>query len=516
MLPDARVRQRDYLLEIAKALTQELDINKLLGRILNISIELLAGQAGLIVLRDERSKWKVSVSEGISQPFMRVLLPYLDRMPKSTENPFEEELRQINELLNELIDSIATGSFSGVGLPLIVRQRIIGVIFIFRTYRVNFSANDRTLLASFADQAAIAVHNAQLYAHIDSERKRLDTLLNAAAEGVLILDRDSVILDCNRAFSQMVGAREADITGKTHDQVIRWYAPPAMPTLEQAEADGWPLTPNATLYVEGDLQKMSGGSIPVGITYAPLTNEANELVSVIATVIDITRFRQADELKSTFISVVSHELKTPVALIKGYVSTLRRGDVKWDAEIVQDSLQVIEEESDRLTELIENLLDTTRLQSGNLRINRAELDLELLVRQTADRLGKQSQKHTITVEFPPQFPTVIGDEDRLQQVISNLLSNALKYTPKGVITVAGTVHPKDVVVCVSDEGDGIAPADVPHIFDRFYRAPESARKTKGAGLGLYLSKSIVEAHGGKIWIDRQRTHGTRICFSLPR
>ena len=132
----------------------------------------------------------------------------------------------------------------------------------------------------------------------------------------------------------MVGAREADITGKTHDQVIRWYAPPAMPTLEQAEADGWPLTPNATLYVEGDLQKMSGGSIPVGITYAPLTNEANELVSVIATVIDITRFRQADELKSTFISVVSHELKTPVALIKGYVSTLRRGDVKWDAEIV--------------------------------------------------------------------------------------------------------------------------------------------------------------------------------------
>ncbi len=121
--------------------------------------------------------------------------------------------------------------------------------------------------------------------------------------------------------------------------------------------------------MEGDLQRNSGVPLPVGITYAPLINPEGVLLNIIATVRDITHFRQAEEIKSTFISVISHELKTPVALIKGYVSTLRREDASWDRSIVNDSLEVIEEEADRLTELIENLLDASRLQAGALSIN---------------------------------------------------------------------------------------------------------------------------------------------------
>jgi signal transduction histidine kinase len=241
------------------------------------------------------------------------------------------------------------------------------------------------------------------------------------------------------------------------------------------------------------------------------------LVNIIATVRDITHFRQADELKSTFISVISHELKTPIALIKGYVGTLRREDATWDREIVQDSLEVIEEEADRLTELIENLLDATRLQTGSLSLNRTDVSLEKTADRVAERFRTQITKHSIIVEFPPNFPVIWCDEDRIEQVFYNLLSNAIKYSPNGgEIRITGQIKAKHVIVCISDEGPGIAPGDIPHVFDRFYRSSDASRKTKGAGLGLFLVRAVIEAHGGRIWVDPQPELGARICFSLPR
>jgi signal transduction histidine kinase len=300
--------------------------------------------------------------------------------------------------------------------------------------------------------------------------------------------------------------------------VIQWVRPPQGMTLEQAESGGWPLTPHAYLYVEGDLKRAaSQPSLPVGITYTPLISEQGRLLNIIATVRDITRFRQAEEIKSTFVSIVSHELKTPVALIKGYVSTLRREDASWDPAIVQDSLAVIEEEADRLTELIENLLDATRLQAGVLSINQADVSLPELSKRIAERLRTQTSIHEIRVDFPPDFPIILGDEDRLAQVLSNLISNAIKYSPSGgIIRISGEVRREHVMICVSDEGPGIAPDDIPHVFDRFYRATDASRKTKGAGLGLYLARAVVEAHGGRIWVDPKPGQGARICFFLPR
>ncbi len=221
-------------------------------------------------------------------------------------------------------------------------------------------------------------------------------------------------------------------------------------------------------------------------------------------------------LKSTFISIISHELKTPVALIKGYVSTLRREDAKWDPAIVNDSLQVIEEEADRLTALIENLLDASRLQAGGVALKRSDVSMPELARRLVNRFQTQTSQHVIRVDFPADFPVILADETRLQQVLSNLLSNAIKYSTDGEIEISGQVRPDVVIVCVSDQGPGIAPQDIPHVFDRFYRAPEMARQTKGAGLGLYLTRAIVEAHGGRIWVDTEAGKGARICFTLPR
>jgi len=516
MLPDFRVRQRDYLLEIARALTEELDLNALLNRILSVSVEMLAGQAGLIALRTETGGWKIQVSQGIPPVFLRFLTPYLSQIPENPD-PQRFELPEINRVLKELTRTASLGLLTGVGLPLVARQKVAGVIFIFRSYPDLFSANDRTLLSSFANQAAIAVQNAQLYAQINRDKQRLSALLDTAADGILILRPDLKIERCNPAVAHMLSLPADQIQERPHDEIIRWLHPPSGMTLEQAAAGGWPLTPHANLYVEGDLQRsVNQPPLPVGITYSPLISSENTLLNIFASVRDITRFRQAEELKSTFISVISHELKTPVALIKGYVSTLRRDDVTWDRAIVQESLQVIEEESDRLSLLIENLLDASRLQSGGLALKRTDVLLPDLAKRIAARMQTQSSQHTITLNFPDDFPVIVADELRLEQVITNLIGNAIKYSPSGEINMSGQVRPDIVIVCVSDQGPGIAPQDIPHIFDRFYRAPEMARQTKGAGLGLYLTRSIIEAHGGRIWVDPESGKGARICFALPR
>jgi len=516
LLPDFRIRQRDYLLEITRAITQELNLDNLLTRILSVSVELLAGQAGMIVLRSDQGGWSVATSQGIPSVFMRYLEPLLADISDGQEKA-RSELRDVNRILQNLTRYSSLGFRSGVGLPMGVRERVIGVIFIFRNYAGSFSSNDRALLQSFADQAAIAVHNAKLYTQVSREKQRMDALLDSAADGILILDSDHVIERCNPAMARILGIAMKEIIGRPHEVIIRWTNTRDGVTLEDAEAGGWPMTPNATLYVEGDLYRVKGVSLPVGITYAPLLDENGNLINVIATVRDITRFREAEELKSTFISVISHELKTPVALIKGYAGTLRREDASWDRSVVKDSLEVIEEEADRLTELIENLLDASRLQAGVLEINLTDV-VDKFAQQIADRFRTQTSEHTIVVEFPPNFPVVLADEDRLAQVFSNLLSNAIKYSPEGgEIRIEGQVQSqKQVVVCISDQGPGIAPGDIPHVFDRFYRAKEASRTTKGAGLGLYLARAIIEAHGGRIWVDPMGEIGARICFSLPR
>lgn len=321
---------------------------------------------------------------------------------------------------------------------------------------------------------------------------------------------------CNEAFSKLLSRSREDITGKSHNEIIRWKREPQGKTLEESVQNGWPLTPNATLYVEGDLERPLPPPLPVGITYAPLLSEEGKLRNVIVSVRDITHFRTADEIKATFISIVSHELRTPVALIKGYASTLRRDDARWDKNTINDSLAVIEEEADRLSKMVDDLLDASRLQAGGLSLNQADVSLPSLASRVIERFASQAPKHKLVADFPQNFPVILADENRLEQVLSNLVSNALKYAASGEIRISGAVRTDQVIICVSDQGPGIEAKDLPHIFDRFYRSTNAVKQTKGAGLGLYLARAIIEAHGGRIWADPQPDTGARICFSLPR
>jgi len=323
----------------------------------------------------------------------------------------------------------------------------------------------------------------------------------------------------NRAMSSLTGLDAQQAIGRTFEDVIQIAHKRAGTTLEEAEAGGWPLVgASQPMYVEGDVRRADGGLVSVEIAFVSLFDREGRLVNIIADVHDLTRYRQAEEMKATFISAVSHELKTPVALIKGYASTLRRADANWDKATMSESLKVIEEEADHLTELIENLLDASRAQAGNFKLTPVELDIDDLVVRVAKKFQVQPQTHPIMAEVPPDLPIVFADEARITQVLSNLISNAIKYSPEGTeVRITGHATPNEVVITVADQGFGIAVEDHARIFERFYRTESAVRRgAPGTGLGLYLTKTIIESHGGRIWVESDGQHGSRLSFSLPR
>ncbi|MBI3360161.1 MAG: GAF domain-containing protein [Chloroflexi bacterium] len=512
LLPDSRVRQRDYLLEISRALTEQLDLDTVLERILSAALDLLGGRAGFIALRDDDGLFRVRTPSGFNPAQVTAIEPLVRGFREPGNND------QLRLLLRDVARAAGFNWRAAVALPLTVGSEYVGLIFIFRVFEAVFTSNDRALLQSFADQAAIAIHNARLYQQATQEKRRSDAILDGSADGIMIMDAAHHIQRFNRALARMTGWSPNEAIGRTHDEIICWAIREPGPGLAEAEAGGWPLASATPLYVEGDLRRRDDGTIAVGITYAPLLGREGRLINIIASVRDITRFREAEALKSTFISIISHELKTPVSLIKGYAGTLRRKDARWDSATIEESLAVIEEESDRLADLIENLLDASRLQAGALKLTFMEISLDEVTERLVDKFRVQSPGRKFLVDFPPDFPPIQADEDRLVQVLGNLISNALKYSPEeGAITVSGRAEPERVIVSVADEGPGLPAEELPRVFDRFYRADTPATKrAQGAGLGLYLAKAVVEAHGGRLWVESEAGQGTRFLFSLPR
>ncbi len=514
MLPDYRVRQRDYLLEISRALTARLDLDEVLRLMLQRSTELLNGQAALIALVEPNGTLGIRQSYGIGKPLLDQLLPML-----AQTNDVEEAVTSLERNLVNIAQQVGLGFWQVLRLPLSVGEDFLGAMYVYRVGGGEFSRNDRLLLQSFADQAAIAVNNARLYSQVTQDKKRLDAILEFSADGVVIMDGIHNISTFNRALVTLSGIESGDAIARKFEDVLPLVNKRAGTTLEEAEAMGWPLLGTSMpLFVEADVKRSDDKLVSVEINFAPLFDRENRLVNIIANVRDITRFRQADEMKSTFISAVSHELKTPVALIKGYASTLRRNDANWDTQTMRESLEIIEEESDRLTELIENLLDASRVQSGSFRLSPVELDIDQLVVRIARKFQDQFSSHHIIAEVPSDMPLVHADEARIIQVLSNLISNAVKYSPAGsTVRVFGVSTPDDVIITVSDEGMGIAADDQVRLFDRFFRSDDAVRKSiPGTGLGLFLSKAIIVAHGGRIWVDSDGQHGSRFSFSLPR
>jgi len=522
LLPDYRVRQRDFLLDISRALTSQLDLSEVLRMILTAATSMLAGDVGLIALR-EHGGYHARAIYGIPPEQAEVFAPLLEDL---SANEWGVDSPVLHARMRKVARDLDLALRQVFAIPMVFGNDPLGILLIFRTFASESGENDHRLLQSFADQAAIAVNNARLYEAAIHERQRLAAILDHSADGLLILDADLNVERWNRALVRMTGLSTDQAVGRPHDVVIRWARHTMGPSLRDAIATGWPRRPdstedsaisNNTLYTEGDLERPDGTQLSVGITYAPLFNRAGNLVNVIGSVRDITHFREAERLKSTFISVISHELKTPVALIKGYADTLSREDADWDRATYQKGLAVIEEEADRLHELIENLLAASKLQAEGMRLDLDDVALPALAAQAIERFQTQTTQHTLRADFPDSFPVIQGDSRRLRQVLDNLLSNAIKYSPNGgEIVVRGRCDDHQVLIEVSDQGPGLPPDQLERIFERFYRVDNALTNNRqGTGLGLYLAHAVVTAHGGKIWASNNPDGGATIAFTLP-
>jgi signal transduction histidine kinase len=225
---------------------------------------------------------------------------------------------------------------------------------------------------------------------------------------------------------------------------------------------------------------------------------------------------KANDLKMQFLAMVSHELRTPLSSIKGFVTTLLADDVEWDAESQRSFLLIVEQETDKLTDLVEQILDLARLQAGTLRIEMKTQTLHDIFALASVQLGIITSEHTLDVAAADTLPVVHADPQRIAQVLVNLVANAVRYSPTGTrIEVRAQTDGDLVRVDVHDQGHGIPPEVRPFVFEAFRQGTETGSSRKGAGLGLAICKGIIDNHGGNIWINDTEGPGTTVSFALP-
>jgi K+-sensing histidine kinase KdpD len=250
-----------------------------------------------------------------------------------------------------------------------------------------------------------------------------------------------------------------------------------------------------------------GREISIAVRNAQLYEEASSARAL----------KELDALRSQFLATVSHELRTPLASIKGYASTILQPDVAFDGETLLEFVQIIDKEADSLGRLIDELLVMSRLESGTLEVKCEYRSLNEVVTSIRDRLEHLSVKHRLRITVASDLPPVTIDEDRIREVITNLVENAVKYSPEGKeISIKGSRNGNEVIISVADSGIGIPQAYHEKIFDRFCQVNNALTgKRSGAGLGLCICRGIVEAHGGKIWVESEPGKGAKFSFSLP-
>ncbi|MGH2497189.1 MAG: sensor histidine kinase [Ktedonobacteraceae bacterium] len=495
------------------------------------AIRLLSGEAGVFVVSNEAfdplssaeySAYRLSdagcafllaLAQGRAQPDRAHPL-VVDEMPR-------EAIAQLG-MLDVDVEEQPSPGLQRCAMLVYDHAGVLGLLHYVRQCGAH-SCFERTMgeadaLPLFIAHLAAGIRTALKTQVLLKEQSRLADIFQQSAEGILTVDMQLRVVDFNPAMQRLTGWLESEVLGKYYYEVLRPH-----------DRQGNGLGARDSLFVrafaaQGHVQRemvltaRDGQRFDVFVTASSIRSSRGEPIGGILTVRDISREREQEEQRSTFISVISHELQTPIAIIKGYASTLARPDAVLEQETLRARLQAIEEEADSLDKLVGNLLYASRIQAGGLQMEIVPLDLSSPVQKVALHLRVKSPGVTVKLELPAHLPTVMADRDRIEEVLQNLLDNAVKYSPKRrEVTVACHSTSDEVIVSVSDVGMGIALREQEQIFDRFHRVDNSStRSTQGAGLGLYICRAIVEAHGGHIWVESVLHQGSTFSFSLPR
>lgn len=434
-----------------------------------------------------------------------------------------------------------------LNIPLTVDNRIIGMLSLFDEREQAFDTDLLQLTTMIADYAAVALENVRLreremalWRAAEMERQRLERVIGSMAEGLLITDQQGVVTSLNSSAQQLFSQAQVNVSREqpfslrklANNGEIGWLT-------ELANLVDYVLAGNTVLNQELNAG-ISGDTIPLtlNISAAPL-NEAESMpvraVGVVAVLNDVTSSKQIEKLKDEFVSVVSHELRTPLTAIKGYTQHLMRrldrrlrekrqaaGSENLQKEPPESydlrSLQIVQSQSEQLERLVNDLLDLSRVQWGEMNLQYTSFYLADVLTERVQLAQVSAEEHTITLDIQTQDNRVVADKLRVSQVIGNILDNAIRFSPQGrQVTVELKEQNNEYLVTITDQGIGVSPEYIDHIFERFYRVRNTAsRQYSGIGLGLYVARAIVEAHGGRIWVSSNEGLGSTFSFTLPR
>ena len=343
----------------------------------------------------------------------------------------------------------------------------------------------------------------ELVETISGDRARLAAILDNMADGVIMTDTEDNVLLANNAARKLFSIK--DTAEKTLIEVVRDHEMDELLKLCLKTAK------TQTVQYESGTAKRYVRAIAIPIVHAGLTG-------TLLLVQDLTDLKNLQTTRRELIGNISHEFRTPLAGIKAMVETLRDGVVD-DREVSRDFLTRIDDEVERLTQIVAELTELSRIETGKAELMLEPVNLNPLVEEVIDQLGPQVERQQLTVEqkLADGLPSVQSDKGRIRQVIVNIVHNAIKFTsPGGKITVVTGADDDSVTVSVSDTGAGIADSDLPHVFERFYKGDRARAGGGGTGMGLAIAKHVVEAHGGTIWAQSEEGQGSTFSFSLPR
>ena len=355
--------------------------------------------------------------------------------------------------------------------------------------------------------------------------QRYRTLVENINDIVFTLDRDGNFTYLSPRFKMLTGYLPQDLSGHSFVEIL---APDYIESTINRFARG--LFGTIISLYEVELLLKDGKRLPVELNVSPLLDAEGQAIGRLGVARDITERKQAeekarevealrelDQLRSGLLSNVSHELRTPLTSIKGFASTLLRTDVKWSEENQRDFITTIDREADRLTSLISDLLDISRVDAGGLKLDKQDCYITEVLDSINDALAHLTKNHQLQIQVARELPSLFVDRRRIGQVLTNLVENAAKYSQEGTgITIEAQLKGDEILISVTDRGEGIAPESLEMVFDRFYQAESivTGRKS-GTGLGLSICRGIVEAHGGEIWVESKLGEVSRFSFSLP-
>jgi len=333
------------------------------------------------------------------------------------------------------------------------------------------------------------------------DRDRMSAILSQMSDGIILVDDGSKISLINNAAKNMFKISDEESVGRTFVEAVRDY-----------ELDDMV---QRCMQTKTQLTKMVETSRPRKTIMAIATPLENP-TSCLLLLQDLTEMKRLETVRRDFVSNISHELRIPISSIKALAETLHAGAID-DASVSKDFLSKINQEADSLTQLVQELSELSRLESGEANIRKARLDIGELIGSAVRRLKAQADRAglQINIDLKSTLPPIDADRNRIEQVLINLLHNAIKFTPPGgSITVSASSDGGGNRVSVADTGGGISTDDLPRIFERFYKA-DKARSGGGTGLGLAIAKHIIEAHDGKIWAESIEGRGATFTFTLP-